>query len=717
MLCKLLLLADPAEDDQAGHHRRYVATTVETKSVIDKIVHSVYINVVNTGQDTDRLPDELRAVCQKGHRLTMDRLSSIIHTLTVPRDKIIVELTYLVEDLALWLLLHFSGTLLVTVCGKVIYQQPLGDSAGVVELKVQNFCSGVDDCSKKPNSCRVLNDVKDHLEDFLDKEDFENPPSSSVSRKQLYDVETTYDNVAISTLPSAVGSAVHATARVLIQWLLCLPLGASSQSEFAFAVQKLPGFADAKVESFSVGDVLYRSPAFLNTSTNDKAVARMVYHRDDVPQMFSGDMLLGICSDLPAEPRAKIGPDAWTAGDLLHEFPILRELVMEAKTQCRCHSCSKGPVDRQLMGAWNLPSGCYAESAVKLVSLLIAHAVADGFGAPDVSGSRNPDYVLKALYKIFGDLIEEKRVRWDSWFGLASCVYLGCPLDPITIKNGDGGSAYAAMQYGNLALIAPWVDFFTKHALRHSFRMKYVVGRIVVRRGPASRPYYRGVFETFAVVKAAHTEDVSGYGRKFEKWPEPPGKLNLTDDHSDCESETMLLSVHAGIYQLMLRMCSHTTLRVIDPVDSMICLARDLPAVECEHELDYKTATVVRENIKLYTFDDLLSYWPTSRGVDASKQPGSSNNHQASQTSTYHVTHVLRNPAEVNVALALLAKDVYVLNSGRCCLACALAKADRLAPSADGASKSNPDRYIINTAHAQKDSLILARSNRQCRKT
>ena len=48
----------------------------------------------------------------------------------------------------------------------------------------------------------------------------------------------------------------------------------------------------------------------------------------------------------------------------------------------------------------------------------------------------------------------------DTWFTVASCVYLGCPFErpPPVSDHVDSATSFATIQFKNLATSAPWLD-------------------------------------------------------------------------------------------------------------------------------------------------------------------------------------------------------------------------------------------------------------------
>lgn len=146
---------------------------------------------------------------------------------------------------------------------------------------------------------------------------------------------------------------------------------------------------------------------------------------------------------------------AWTIDNLLPYFPVLRDLVQHAKSSCHCSYCVRRSDEHSSEdpSQFKTSAGCFSSIAMGYVLLLIGHAIADAFGACDVSGNRNASPIFEAIIELFQQMLWFKQVNWNAWFGVASCVYLGCPFkkaESIPRASPDRWkNAFAAIQFGN----------------------------------------------------------------------------------------------------------------------------------------------------------------------------------------------------------------------------------------------------------------------------
>lgn len=201
---------------------RNIPARLELKAVVDKIVPGIWFNIVNSGTNVEGLPDELQSVCSRGHQIEPDQLRVLIEIMKVTQGKVVLETRYQFQNLALWLLRHWHGSLLISVSGKLLFERCLGDSPAIIELKVQTFCNEDDDCSKnEKQEWHLYSDIKGSLADFFSSW-YSRPVEnmhSSITRKSLYDTTKSY-NVSVSALPSQTKTMASQSAQLMINWLL-----------------------------------------------------------------------------------------------------------------------------------------------------------------------------------------------------------------------------------------------------------------------------------------------------------------------------------------------------------------------------------------------------------------------------------------------------------------------------------------------------------------
>jgi hypothetical protein len=667
-ICLLLLLSDPENEGRPVYEVKYLASRFELKAVIDKIVSSVWFNIINIGTNTEDLPAELQAVCQNGHNLSSDEFGVVTHALLKARERVVVESNHLLKNLTLWLLLHFQGALTVVVSGKVLFQKVLGESTRTIELRVKRFCIKDIECGMEAATYRLLSDIRGSFEEFLSgnyPSSFDMPEAAS-TRKPLYNVVQAYD-VNFGVLSEQAKVKAGQTAQAIVEWLLQLRLTAPDVPEFGFSIASLD--IDEENRGLTIGNLLSRNPSILNIKYGRSKAKSVVYAEEDEPH-FSGGIEFG-------------------EEDILRLFPVLQDLVLLAKSDCMCLECRAKTHNPDKT---SLPRGCKGQSAVSFVLLLVSHAIADGFGAPDASGNRDAEPVLKAIIGVFSEMLNRQQIRWDTWFIAAASVYLGCPFKESVIDIKKGRSSFAAVQYGNMAVVAPWLDINMEQRIANSFRFNRAYGKLGIQRGMKEQHHFRGIMEKFAIVQAEHAEDTSSFNQRFDKWPEPcNGSIKVSDDDSTFTSEVMLVPASEELYRLLLRIRSDTFVRIVDPVDVMIFLTNSVPEAQCEHEKKVWEITAPHELIKSYTFDDLLGRWQNAK----SSQDNDSAQHPMNRLSrqedgdehipgtTIHITSILRDQGKINVARALALGDTVLVNKGQCCLACSIQKVKTTALSED----------------------------------
>ena len=113
---------------------------------------------------------------------------------------------------------------------------------------------------------------------------------------------------------------------------------------------------------------------------------------------------------------------------------------------CKCSNYGKDGGELQAC-----KRGCLRHSAVIRLFLFLAHAIADGFGAPKVSARADPETQIKGMVELFSELICQQTVCWNTWFCLVAWVVAGCDMEAFetTAVSHSGGSSWAAIQYGS----------------------------------------------------------------------------------------------------------------------------------------------------------------------------------------------------------------------------------------------------------------------------
>ena len=318
---------------------------------------------------------------------------------------------------------------------------------------------------------------------------------------------------------------------------------------------------------------------------------------------------------------------------------------------CQCQNCrSKGSLSSS-------KKGCLRYSAVLKLCILVSHAVADALGAEDASGAPDPEHTMLGVITLLSEVIDQEIVRWDTWFAVATHAITGCSWDSFTDLGGDpedeGGTSGAGVQYGSLAVLAPWLDFRAPLEIRGSFRINVYEGNI------------QGIKDDLALIR---TEQASRNHSEKLEWMDvveyQVEKLANTDD-TPFEVQKALFRAENSMHRLLVIVKVNNHLRLVDPTRSMMNLSRSQHAA-CEHRRPSHNPKDLEQllgsdlDIKACTFGDIFIQWV---GDPNSNMLGSR---------SLDVSIVLDDSRKVHIALAISAGGVVLRDFRRCCLPCAL---------------------------------------------
>jgi hypothetical protein len=144
MLCAFIMQTHLSQGDEALNESQLTwhPLRLQLKPVIDKIVSSVWLNVVNSGVvQSSRtgclaalsLPAKIKDVCPRGHHLEWHKLGMVLSRLRNLEEETIIQSKHIVFNLTIWLLYHFKGQLRVVVSGSIVYNEVLGQDGGTIE--------------------------------------------------------------------------------------------------------------------------------------------------------------------------------------------------------------------------------------------------------------------------------------------------------------------------------------------------------------------------------------------------------------------------------------------------------------------------------------------------------------------------------------------------------------------------------------------------------
>lgn len=666
----------------------YSPEQTRVRAVVRKIVSSVWYNVVNVGCDTIPLPQELLSVCPRGHYLEPGDFGIVINTIHAHcPSKAVLRTDHLLRDVFLWLLLHYDGTIVVNVNGQIVYRADLGNPHRELEVRVASACPENSDCGNTgQESYEILRHISGKFEEFLSGHSFSEftdlPPRSGVRQKlyeipQLYPSDSKMGNKGLQIL-------VKCSAQSIMQWLLDVPLLLQTDhSTLGFSAEL---GKKAAANQITVSLALKRIPSMINLQWGSSPASHVVFVNRANDAFDSGVLDESILRD--PESRLNI---------LFEYFPILTDLVNKVSVDCLCSECSEQP-NRPDVRTYRMRLGCLKRIAMEEAFLLLAHGLADGFGVSDASSISDISPIFEGILTLLLELVQEKQVCWDTWFAVASCVYLGCPfVKPVPPQHpAFGGTAFAAIQYGNLASQAPWLDLTQEHTARGCFSLIGSIGRLgVITRSEDKYTQFRSVEENFAIIETENTEDTSSFCSRYKKAASLiDHRFDMDEDESLVESDVILCQVDEKFYRLMLRIKTNSHWRVVDPSDAMSAMIRMLPSTTCEHRSQQLEMPSVAA--KVYTMDEVVGRWPdTIQSYVLTEE----RDNTVQNSGTFHMTQVLDTHFKKNIALALSVCPVAVLNHPKSlCLTCMFkyARGAERKPLRHGEGGNPADRYIIN---------------------
>ncbi|KAL8744442.1 MAG: hypothetical protein Q9190_003314 [Brigantiaea leucoxantha] len=652
------IIAESKPKSQSSREPPLEVGKIQIRSIIKKIVSSVWYNIVNTGTETMGLPDALASICTVGHHLPPELMGRVVIALQPHRSHMVIRSPMLYQNLALWLLLHFHGRLVVTVSGKIVYEEDLGRTSSQrneLELRIASFCqfsTGRTEqhsrtCSSQGDHIEVLDNVAGKFESFFRKKvphPGTLPQTDAQTRQELYNPKPLTEKGRLGDSPRIW---TRCTAQEITRWFLSLSISSADDIEgyWFYVNMGQKAYSNSSKPVWKVVDILKRMPGILNKQWGDSPPSIVVADRveDASPGGTEQDTF---CPVPPASKSQKERPFP-RPESLLPHFPILRDLVSKVKAYCECLTC-KTDTDKK-MGK-PIKGGCFQHLALSEVLILLSHAIADGFGVDDTSARRDTDTLVGWMTVILLSIVEEKSIDWNSWFCLAGSVLLGCSIPESLFgqHTEDSARPICALQYGSLAAVAGWLDMNKELKVHESFSLNYGEGRLGTINEDDNDNEFRGIVSDFAIVQTEETEDTTSYNKLHPKEPDRSWSemRNLTD-HTKATSDYILVSLGHEVYRLLTRVKSDTHSRIIDPTEVMTKVSVGIPLLpnlqNCAEHAGRGRSLSLPDTMTSYSFDEVLGRWPEADELGSS---------------SYFVSSFLDTNLKVNVAYALLAEDL-----------------------------------------------------------
>ncbi|KLO93507.1 Uncharacterized protein LW93_13119 [Fusarium fujikuroi] len=547
----------------------------------------------------------------------------------------------------LWLLLHYDGAIVVNVGGHIIYRADFGNPLRELEVNVASPCAHRSDCSDvRQASYQILRHVSGNFEDFLTGSisfDFSDSPPQPGIRQKLYEIPRLYPR-ASPLWDEGVQILIKCTAQSIMHWLLGVPLSPHTDSP-GFSAEPLRRAAEGEMTvSLALGNV----PSILSLQWGSSPGPHITFKS-------LAEVTRSILSH-----RYEFGEGGFTGYRLialLEFFPILKDMASKVGAECQCSECSL--VKRGSVKQSSLKSGCLRRLAVEEALLLIAHSVADGFCVDIASSVSDTTEIVNGTAILLLELIEYSKVLWDTWFTVASCVYLGCPFQRHVEQTHPafGGTAFAAIQYGDMAAQAPWLDLTRELSLHGCFRIVGSRGRLGVVTRRHDDVQFRSVEENFAIIGTENTEGTSLFCSRYKKATLLIDHgLRVDEDKTSVKTDIILCQMDDQFYRLSFRIQMKNHWRIVDPSDALSAVIRVSASTTCQH--NNQPREIVPLNAKIYTMDEIVGRWPDAVQSYTDTRSGG----RVIESRISYLIYVFDTHLKKNIAFALSVCLVVVLN-------------------------------------------------------
>lgn len=697
----LTISIQPAPMPPPRHRLERSAEKLRLDAVVRKVVSSSWLHITNAGligsaDQCPKLLEEFSWACTDGHNIDSYTLAVLVTKICTERHRkeLIIESQHLLTNVLLWLLWHYDGRLRVVVSGKIVYDQVLGPTDSVVEFRVGRFCTATSDgtqCEEtaegERRSFQMFHNISGHFSKIFGGhyDTADSIRQEPWMRQELYTSPFRY-----TTGPRSIPTMTRMTAKILLQWYLERPVATESifvGSKLSFRLRLANEGGDWSSDDLGlrIGDLVGRTPRLItdvsgglgrpyvifSTPSDESSLLRSRHapKNGEATSLDTGDFELtddhrqGLHTVEEDDSLDDDDPLLGTANELLDYFPILYDLVSEMQKTCRCWRCVK---QRQRLKHAKLfnDGNCAAFTAFMEVMFLFSHGIADSFGASDASGI-GKDAALRDLgavgilkdairWNLFDPSIAEGTVTWHALFDTAARVFLGSPtLSTMTdaVRDYWGAEAHTsfahrlmstvvAVQYGSLAVVAPWLDISHPLSLKRCFRFEIARGQIAVSVEEDTNSGYHSKFHQIAadmaVVETQAADSVSDFIKRFPSTVHGPNaEATLLNDHCDkIICDWVLVSVTKERHKLLMRVRAGEHSRMVEPSRAMVQFTRATSVPRCCHESQSETRieTVPAGcTVELNQFDELIGRWtaagaegypPADEESDDGSQPG-----------------------------------------------------------------------------------------------
>lgn len=625
--------------DQGGHEKmiktKHRVQRAPVGAVISKLVDSIYLNVINTGHSVGSLPTELRHL----HVHLLDEAAFAATAMEIQRASgdLILMIDWFLADIIMWILNHFEGLLEISVNRQILLSQKLGSMAQNLSILIKNTCvEGQDECRKLDSDIFLAEVIGDSTRTLLRDDRGQKFQPRSFARQTLYSTESPMSTTAVSytshksSLNRNERNCVVDAAREISNWLLHVPLESKGVTVgFNLMVNPMEESKSDQAGKLLIADLFASYPTLCHPKNSGRK---------------TGNSFVSDPMSQSVESSSKHSPPEWRFDEsegptgrykpyeVIRHFPIVQSLLDEVQSRCPCPNCiPSGPLRSS-------KRGCLRFSAITELFLLLAHVISDGFGAKDVSGMSDPTSIVDMTAMLFGRLIGMGTIEWRYWFNLVTCVVTGCSADASSLFPG-------AMQYGNLVIVAPWLDLNRPCEIRGSFGLQFLEGSI------------KGIPDDLAFIDIEWDDFIPPSLPDLSETLAQDPKNALEADSTKIESQVAIFPAGPNKFKLIIIVKTKSHIRMINPLDIIPSLINST-TLTCAHQPDQiGNFGETTKPIVIHDFDTIVGYWD--------ELPKDYSHVIVSQT---------LNQIQLNVALSLRSRGS-ILRGYNCCLACAVSAA------------------------------------------
>ena len=632
LLYEIVLASGNAQFSKSGPPEPIIK--VRLLRVLNKIVESIALNVVNVGHSVNDFPEELHSQCQS-HMTDSKDFGRIVKELQRPGQHLILLCEYFQADLIMWALNHFHGMIDVCIARKILYKTSGDGAQNRLEILICNKCpektaprtEGPGCCDMRQNIQLLEQVASSQGRPIIDRLRYGRKAKtytgeSPAKRHELYSIRSLARPDRQGDLSLDEMKRTNWLSQQLVAWLVTIPISEEqrhSDMDVVFDVDVFSNQAHISEPHLRVGQLFARSPMILNFDTG--------YKPGSVEDFEVSSE--GVCVGGPCRPTEEI---------LIDRFAAIRRFINDIEKRCKCISCSGNGSWGGLGDGWF--EGCLKYIAITNIQLKVGHAIADGFGVPDASGLLDKRSYCMNLMRLFKEL-DGGLIEWETWFTIALSTALGIDSHNSYeegpsrfLHTGTGFDLLVGAQHGSLIAMAKWIDLDLEMLqLRGVFSLQLEEGRV------------QGIEDESTVIRAY---DINTHGddegcrkawQELNKW--------VWDPKSDTSPAYLQHAVFAAFrsYRLLTVVSCADSRKPINLSYSLTSLVQSVKIPRpCTHKFEELSEmsnsnnnSLHRATFRVFDFSALLTNW---YGNDA---PEGDN---------FHITKALDSNVKVNAALS-----------------------------------------------------------------